>query len=177
MYRAQFYIIFCFLVHLPSTPPCELIMTEYSKHERDERNWFSPPFYSGPRGYKMCLCVVNEPRDAYELVSFNNALVCVYLMRGEYDDRLVWPFYGDVTIQLVNLIINKNHQESTIRFDGRSSIFDRRPLNTSCDRVTSGERAMIGCRKKVFSLQESKNIMYIKDDCVKFRVTRVILAS
>ena len=128
----------------------------------------------------MCLCVVIEPHQyAYEPVSFPacDALVCVYLMRGEYDDSLVWPFYGDVTVQLVNLISDKNHQESTFTFGGMLSIFDRRPLNTSCDRVTSGERAMIGCRKKVFYLQASKNIMYIKDDCVKFRVTKVLLAS
>ena len=28
--------------------------------------------------------------------------VAVHLMRGEYDSRLVWPFRGDITIQLVN---------------------------------------------------------------------------
>ena len=122
----------------------------------------------------MCLCVVNEPRDTYELMSFNDALVCVYLMRGDYDDRLVWPFYGHVTVQLVNLISDKNHQELTFTFDGRSSIFDLRSLIASCNRVTSGERATIGCRQKVFNLQESKNTMYIKDDCVKFRVTKVV---
>ena len=26
--------------------------------------------------------------------------VYVHLMRGEYDSRLVWPFRGDITIQI-----------------------------------------------------------------------------
>ena len=101
MYRPQFYIINILfsLVHLLITPPYELIMTEFSKHKRDRQNWFSPPFYSGPRGYKMCLCV-------YHRFSWNTEYtsVCVYLMRGEYDDRLVWPFRGDITVQMVNQI-------------------------------------------------------------------------
>ena len=44
----------------------------------------------------MCIRVDANDSDAGTHVS-----VFVYLMRGEYDSRLVWPFRGDITIQLV----------------------------------------------------------------------------
>ena len=37
--------------------------------------------------------------------------VYVHLMRGEYDSRLVWPFRGDITIQLVNHNNDHDHCE------------------------------------------------------------------
>ena len=37
--------------------------------------------------------------------------VLVHLMRGEYDSRLVWPFRGDITIQLVNHNNDQDHRE------------------------------------------------------------------
>ena len=60
----------------------------------------SQHFYTHPRGYKMCLSV-----DAYGIyISEGTHLaVFVYVMRGEFDDQLKWPFRGGVTIKLVNL--------------------------------------------------------------------------
>ena len=166
MYRPQFYIIniLCSLVHPLITPPYELIMTEYSKYKGD--NWFSPPFYSGPRGYKMCLCVGHKVSEGSLRVEYLS--VCVYLMRGEYDDRLVWPFRGDITVQLVNQSSVQNHQECTLKFDDKCSI-------SSCIRVTSGERAMSGSEQHSFALYSENT--YIKGDCVKFRVTKVSVTS
>ena len=119
----------------------------------------------------MCFCVINNPQEwsCNFLLLIGDIVVCVYLMRGEYDDRLVWPFHGDITVQLVNLISDQNHQELTFKFDGISS----------CSGVTSRERATIGCRQKVFHLHvhKYKNPIYVKDDCVKFRVTKILLAS
>ena len=162
-YRPQFYIIniLCSLVHLLITPPYELTMTEYNKHKGN--NWFSPPFYSGSRGYKMCLCVYHGVGWIADYTS-----VCVHLMRGEYDDRLVWPFRGDITVQLVNQSSVQNHQECSLKFDDKCSI-------SSCIRVTSGERAMSGSEQHSFTLYSENT--YIKGDCVKFRVTKVSVTS
>ena len=113
----------------------------------------------------MCLCVITEAILVFE----GSILVCIYLMRGEYDDRLVWPFRGSITVQLVNQISDQKHQEWNFKFDNKS-------LVSSCNRVTSGERAISGCEKSFFSLLSSKdklNTLYVKDDCVKFRVTSV----
>ena len=160
--RPQFeYKFLCSLVHLSSTPPQELIMTEYSKHKRDGSIWYSAPFYSGPGGYKMCLCVTND----HDLWFGDRLMVYVYLMRGEYDDRLVWPLRGCITIQVVNQIDDQKHQERTLKLDRKSSI-------SSCSRVTSGDRAKSGCGQRSFLL----DIRCVKDDCVRFRVTKVLVA-
>ena len=117
----------------------------------------------------MCLCVVNDDPWSF-LCLEDNMSVCVYLMRGEYDDNLVWPFCGDITVQLVNLISDQDHQEQTFKFDDESSISLR-------SRVTSGERAKNGCMKRYFTQQDSTNARYIMDDCVRFRVAKLLVAS
>ena len=114
----------------------------------------------------MCLCVITEAILVFE----GSILVCIYLMRGECDDRLAWPFRGNITIQLVNQSSDQKHQEWTFKFDDNSLVSSAR------SRVTSGERAINGCEKAFFSLLSSKdklNTLYLKDDCVKFRVTSV----
>ena len=88
-------------VHLighPTLPPCEFIMTGYSQYKRDGNHWYSPPFYSELGGYKMCLKVYT--RVLYSFYYYVS--VFVHLMRGEHDDKLKWPFQGDITIQLLN---------------------------------------------------------------------------
>ena len=94
--------------------------------------------------------------------------VFVYLMRGEYDSRLVWPFRGDITIQLVNLNNNRDHYEETTYF--RSTAAGKR--------VTSGERAVTGRGISQFithSMVESstETRRYIDNDCLTFRVTKI----
>ena len=39
-------------------PSIELIMTQYYTHKKNDDDWYSPPFYTGPGGYKMCIRVV-----------------------------------------------------------------------------------------------------------------------
>ena len=61
-------------------PPIEFIMTHYSTHKKKKKDeWYSPPFYTGPGGYKMCIRV-----DAWGY----GISVHVHLMRGERDSRL-----------------------------------------------------------------------------------------
>jgi len=56
-------------------------------------NWYSPPFYTHPQGYKMCLSVVaNGSGDG----KGTHVSVFAYLMRGDFDDHLKWPFQGRV---------------------------------------------------------------------------------
>ena len=137
-------------------------MTEYNENVR--RNWYSPPFYTGPGGYKMCLSVLKNDT----IFMLDHISVCVYLMRGEYDDRLVWPFRGDITVQLVNQINSQNHQKLTVTFNDKSSI-------SSCSRVTSAEMAKSGCQAATFCPR--RFMQYIMDDCVRFRVTKVLVVS
>ena len=102
--------------------------------------------------------------------------VLIHLMRGEYDSRLVWPFRGDITIQLVNHSDNDSHREKTVQFS------DAAVAAGDSDRVTEGDRAVTGrgCGKfithtKVESSTDTRR--YIIDDSLTFRITKIVVHS
>ena len=99
--------------------------------------------------------------------------VYVFLMRGEHDKKLKWPFQGDITIQLLNQKRNQEHVEHTIHFDGK----DR-----AANRVTSGERAIKGWGNARFITHTrvestSGTTQYLHNDCLKWRVTNIVVHS
>ena len=100
--------------------------------------------------------------------------VFVYLVRGEYDDNLVWPFRGDVTLHLVNRKADKGNVEGTIPFS------DSTPDDiASC--VTEGERALRGRGRDQFishsALGYGRNTEFLDKDALEFRVTSVKVYS
>ena len=101
--------------------------------------------------------------------------VSVYLMRGEHDSRLVWPFRGDITIQLVNHNNDQDHREHTVNFNEAAAV-------KVSDRVISGERAVIGWGKHQFishtTVESStKTSQYIVNDCLTFRINKIVVHS
>ena len=101
--------------------------------------------------------------------------VAVHLMRGEYDSRLVWPFRGDITIQLVNYNNDQDHYEQTVYFNYYAS-------SRVSGRVTSGERAEYGLDKQQFishtKVKTSTNTcQYIINNCLKFRINKIVVHS
>ena len=102
--------------------------------------------------------------------------VYVHLMRGEYDSRLVWPFRGDITIQLVNHNNDHDHRNHTVYFS------DAAATSGSANRVTTGEIATKGLgygqlisHTEVESSTETRR--YIVNDCLTFRVTKIVVHS
>ena len=73
---------------IPICPPV-FTMDKFKQRKRDNEVWYSPPFYTHHKGYKMCVGIYansyGEHKGAYTSVS-------VHLMKGEFDDELKWPF-------------------------------------------------------------------------------------
>ena len=158
--------------------PIQFIMTQYFTHKKNKDQWYSSPFYTGPGGYKMCIRVDANDSDAdtHGNGAGTHVSVFVYLMRGEYDSRLVWPFRGDITIQLVNHKYDHNHHEMTVPFS------DAAVASGVSNRVTSGERADIGRGYPHFishTVVESSNRTrrYIIINHLTFRVTKLVVHS
>ena len=144
-------------------------MTQYSTHKKNNDRWFSPPFYTQSGGYKLCIRVDANGNGGD---TGTHVSVYVYLMRGEYDSALKWPFQGDITIQLVNSNSNQYHHEDTVYFRSTSA----------GKRVTSGERAVTGrgisqfiSHAMVESSTDTKR--YLNNDSLTFRVTKIINKS
>ena len=155
-------------------PPPTFIMTNFSRHKDSGEGWFSPPFYSHIGGYKMCLRV---DANGWGRGSGTHVSVIIHLMRGEYDDHLLWPFRGEITVQLINRRADEGYVECTTPFD------DSAPDSVAC-RVMEGERAPAGHGMDMFiphsALQcnESWNTEYLcRSDSLEFRVTRVKVAE
>ena len=119
----------------------------------------------------MCLNVEANGDDAID----THVSVFVNLMRGEHDDKLTWPFRGDITIQLVNQNKDQDHVKEIVHFT------DENGAATS-GQVTSGERAKSawGYRKFISHTEVESTAgtkQYLKNDCMKFRVTKVVVYS
>ena len=93
----------------PQVPPVDILMDDFEQHKKNNVVWYSPPFCSHTRGYKMCLKVyangIGEGKGTHVSV-----FAC--LMKGEFDDHLKWPFSGRVTIQLKKKFFPHHHQET-----------------------------------------------------------------
>ena len=155
-------------------PPPTFIMTNFSHHKDSRKMWFCPPFYSHIGGYKMCLRV---DANGWGHGLGTHVSAANYLMRGEYDDDLLWPFRGEITFQLINRRADEGHVEHTIPFDDS-------PSDSVACRVMEGERAPAGHGTSNFiphsALQcnESWNTEYLcRSDSLEFRVTRIKVAE
>ena len=91
--------------------PPEFVLNNFEKHKENNEWWYSPSFYTHIGGYKMCLRVdANGWADG----KGTHVGVAVYMMRGEFDDHLQWPFKGVVKVQLINQKVGGEHIEQVV---------------------------------------------------------------
>ena len=93
------------------TPPCIRTLDNFSVYKRSNANWRSQPFYTSVDGYKLLLRV-----DANGTGSGagTHLTLSVYLMKGDNDDKLSFPFNATITVQILNILSDSNHRERTI---------------------------------------------------------------
>ena len=64
--------------------------------------------------------------------------VYIYLMKGDNDNVLLFPFSGNIIIKLLNWTEDNGHVEEIVQFSESTPLVHRQ-------RVTDGERAAVGC--------------------------------
>ena len=152
------------IAQIQSTP-MKFKITNFDKLKNCNETVYSSGFYTSTGGYKMCIRVdTNGNGDG----KGTHVSVFAYLMRGENDDHLPWPFTGTVTVELLNQLRDDNHhsQKTTFRPDD----------NEVSQRVVDTERATSGygrhCYLPIYDLgyNAAKICQYLKDDCLYFRV-------
>ena len=154
-------------------PPPDIIMNEFERRKNEDESWFSPAFYTHVGGYKMCL---NITANGWGTGKGTHVSVCVYMMKGEFDSHLKWPFKGEITVELVNQKEGgKNHEKNI----GHTHIEE---LDAYFQRVTKGERAERGwgypqfiSHADLYKPEEGKE--YLLNDTLIFRVTKVEVTS
>ena len=139
-------------------------------YESKERGivWYSDPFYSHNKGYKMCLCVYPDG-DGDEEGTHLSAFL--YLRRGPYDDELRWPLKGAFVLKLLNQISDcQDHSEKLV--------FGAAAGTGVTSRVTGKDRASTGWGRLDFISHAYLNkitptCQYLKDDCIFLQVTKL----
>ena len=112
---------------------------------------YSPPFFSGRLGYKMCVRAYMNGDGIGENTHLSLFFV---LMRGEFDPLLSWPFKSIITLTL----INQDNRSGDVR-----EVFRSNPKSKSYQRPTTEMNVASGCPKFV-SLEYLKNPSYVKQD-------------
>ena len=138
-------------------------LSQFTEQKEGNEYWCSPGFYSSPGGYKMSLSVYpngNSDGKGTHVSCF------IYLMAGEYDDTLEWPFQGEVTIELLNQLEDKNHDKYIIAYDHSvpvERVRERRSINGyGCTQFMSHEE---------LNYNPVTNCQYLKDNSLYFRVS------
>ena len=111
---------------------------------------YSPPFYTGRNGYKMCIRAYLNGDGSGEGTHLSIFFV---LMRGEYDPLLQWPFEPKVSLILVDQD-HKKHLVQTFKPNAQSNSFQRPKTDMN---VASG------C-PEFTDLSVLDNTSYVKDD-------------
>ena len=147
------------------TYPNAFKLTKYAEHKSNNDHVYSPPFFSSPGGYKLCIKVHT---NGFASGKGTHLSVYVYLMRGDNDNHLPWPFTGTVKVELLNQLKDGYHHSKSIEF-GRTD---------SSKRVEDGDTAITGYGYQKYILQSSLDHCYtflnrqlLKDNCLYFRMT------
>jgi TNF receptor-associated factor 4 len=141
-----------------------IILKNFEQLRIGDKSQYSTPFYTNPGGYKMCLLVYANGCHSDESKG-THISVFVCMMRGENDDRLTWPFSGEVNIELLNQLEDANHFARLICYTDEKS---RKRVYTSNTGEGSGHRAF--CPHSGLVYDATRNCQYLKDDCLCFRV-------
>ena len=154
-------------------PPPEMVLDNFEKYKKENEKWCSSPFYTHIGGYKMCLCIyANGWGDSKD----THVGVALYMMKGEFDSHLQWPFKGEITVQLVNQKEGGKHYPVN---HGSVTVDKYKDRFCQC---TEGDRSKTGWgfakfipHDDLYKPEEGKE--YLKNDILKFRVTDIVVTS
>lgn len=147
-----------------SVCPLYITFTDFEQFRLKDDAWYSSPFYTHPKGYKMCLKVNANGRTLRD--GTHNIGVFLHLMRGQFDDELKWPFQGTIIVQLLNQRYGgeQDNVEMTYNFN------DTTPHRIT-RRVLNRERAQTGLGYGAFMSYADLWSNYLKNDHLIFLIS------
>ncbi len=132
-------------------------VSDFQKRKDSNDIFYSPSFYTSPNGYHMKIRV---DANGHEKGKGTHVSVYIYLIKGEYDAVLKWPFVGDIAIVLLNQLEDKNHWKKRLDFTGS---------------VVLGFLQYFPHSK--LSCDSASNTQYLEQDTLYFRISIVKIAS
>ena len=167
------------------TPPCTRTLYNYTAYKKTNSTWWSLPFYSRYGGYKLQLKVdangTGSGKDTHLSLK-------VYLLKGENDDSLEWPFSGEITLQILNWSGDVNHGKKLVahheaRLEYRTKLKRYRASGGRGHPQFISHSVLEGYSQRRFSISDfvfrgsSSETKYLSDDNVCFRIDSVKIIS
>jgi TNF receptor-associated factor 4 len=132
-------------------------LDNFKKMKSENDAYYSPTFYTGPCGYRLGIKVLpNGYGDGYS----TNLAVFALVLKGDYDRDLKWPFIGTIACTLCNQLKDRGHHTGLVHF---THVGNRVPGSSW------GFEKFIP--HSVLAGNESKDVQYLKDDALYFRVS------
>ena len=159
-------------------PPLSFTIPRFTEKKKYDTVVYSPPFLTHNRGYKMCLKVYCNGNDQSKGKWLS---IYAYLMKGEYDDFLEWPFNGRVTVEIRNLTGNSFNYGKLINFADHADPFQEIRSRVTGDRYLSSQ--CLGCSRVMpFSSMFPRatvfpGIQYIRNDSLRIDIPSVEIVN
>ena len=147
---------------------CPWIIEMSNFFEIHGKVWFSPPFYTHPGGYKLCMEVYGNGHGASQGVHLS---LFIRLMKGECDECLKWPLSLKIIIMLLNQIDDSDHVSHTVDYNDASEKVNSRVIKGNMARSGRGRGNFLPLTD--LAEDQTKKVQYLKNDCLFFKVDRV----
>ena len=142
--------------------PFDFVMSNFSQLKASSTEWYSPPFYTHPGGYRLSLRV---DANGYGKLKGTHVSRTFYTEPGEFDEVLTWPRRSPrIYIQLLNHCTGRWDMEICC---GSGTFRKPGPAHKS-----------IGCccyamPHSYLEYDAKQNTQWLKDDCLQFRIARI----
>ena len=154
--------------YLVNLPPVEFAITDFMRLKECNAEWVSPPFYTHPQGYKLCIVVYPNGKS---YANGRYVSIVAGFLYGEHDVSLTWPLEADVVVELLNWKKDKDHCKRTIVF------YSNRNYQVSPGGIKMSPIFNEFISHSSLFYNSTTNTEYLQNDCVRLRVNKVILYS
>ena len=152
------------LEYVVNLPPLEFTIIDFTKKKECNAEWISPVFYSHPDGYKLCLVVypngIPNGKGTHVSVFVGQAL----------DSKENKSLDINVEVHLLNWRKDEGHHEVILSFTSLCHLLSRENIRLSPMRILFIPHSSL-------SYNSATNTEYLQNDCVRLRVSKVILYS
>ena len=138
-------------------------MSNFEWQKSTDSIFCSPPFYSNPGGYKLCVKVYANGKAAGHT---SHISVVVHIMRGENDNNLSWPFMGEITLEILNQDEDRYHHTKILKFPCKLCSENAQTITGECNTNGYGYQKFIP-HHALYNVRPT----YIINDELFFRVS------
>ncbi|XP_065901532.1 TNF receptor-associated factor 4-like [Dysidea avara] len=149
--------------------PVIIKLPKFADRMKDEARWYSHPFYSHNKRYRMCLRVIVAGSGS----SLGTHLsLYLSLMRGTFDSSLTWPLKGVFAINLLNQVMDGEHFYNIVTFDQFTPSHIAGRVLGKDDMAADG----LGYKQFISHVELTKvteTCQYVRDDCIFIKVSKL----